>query len=122
MRGVEPLKRIRRHQAFADGPEGRRYKPAHFIPGIVMDDHALITASELEILLHDNLRGKPLYNSRLKSVRVFASASQVCGWGAEVRGDFSQLEADECRGVILEMQRNCSLEDGWPPARRRRPC
>ena len=87
-----------------------------------MDDHALITASELEILLHDNLRGKPLYNSRLKSVRVFASASQVCGWGAEVRGDFSQLEADECRGVILEMQRNCSLEDGWPPARRRRPC
>jgi hypothetical protein len=69
------------------------------------------TVGELEILLRDKLRGKPLYDSRLKSVWVFASKSHVCGWGAEVTGDFSQLEADECRGVILEMQRNCRLQD-----------
>jgi hypothetical protein len=72
--------------------------------------HVFITANELEILLRDRLRGKPLY-SRLKSMRVFASESHVCGWGADLAGDFSLLEADECRGVILELQRKCCLRD-----------
>jgi hypothetical protein len=63
---------------------------------------------EIKIWLHDRLRNKRFY-SRLQSVHVRPTESQVCGWGASVRGEFTHVEQDECRAAVVEMQRHFSF-------------
>jgi hypothetical protein len=71
-------------------------------------DRIEASIEEIEIWLRDRLRNKQLYE-RLKSIRVMPSASHVCGWRANVQGEFSDVEADECRGAVIELQRHYSF-------------
>jgi hypothetical protein len=65
-------------------------------------------AEEIEILLRDQLRSKKFYD-RLTSIRVTPSDSHLCGWRADVQGEFSGVESDECRGTVIKLQRQYSL-------------
>ena len=46
---------------------------------------------EIEILLHDQMRSKKFYD-RLKSIRVTPSETHLCGWRADVQGEFTGVE------------------------------
>ena len=63
---------------------------------------------EIEILLRDQMRSKKFYD-RLTSIRVTPSKSHLCGWRADVQGEFSVVESDECRGTVIKLQRQYSL-------------
>ena len=63
---------------------------------------------EIEILLHDEMRSKTFYD-RPKSIRVTPSETQLCGWRADVQGDFTGVESDECRGAVIKLQRQYLL-------------
>ena len=63
---------------------------------------------EIEILLRDQMRSKTFYD-RLTSIRVTPSESHLCGWRADVQGEFSGVESDECRGTVIKLQRQYSL-------------
>ena len=63
---------------------------------------------EIEILLHDEMRSKTFYD-RLKSIRVTPSETQLCGWRADVQGDCTGVESDECRGAAIKLQRQYLL-------------
>ena len=71
-------------------------------------DRIQASIKEIEIWLRDRLRNKRFYD-RLKSIHVRPTESQVCGWGASVRGEFTHVEQDECRVTIVELQRHFSL-------------
>ena len=71
-------------------------------------DRIEASIEEIEMWLHDRLRPKSFY-PRLKSIHVRPTESQVCGWGASVRGEFTHVEQDECRATIVELQRHFSL-------------
>ena len=63
---------------------------------------------EIEILLREQMRSKKFYD-RLTSIRITPSESHLCGWRADVQGEFSGVESDECRGTVIKLQRQCSL-------------
>ena len=67
------------------------------------------TLGEIEIWLRDRLRSRPFY-SRLKSLELLPTVSRACGWQANVQGDFSKVEADECLGAVIGLQRLYALE------------
>ena len=67
------------------------------------------TLGEIEIWLRDRLRRQPFY-ARLKSLELLPTVSRACGWQANVAGDFSKVEADECLGAITALQRLYALE------------
>jgi hypothetical protein len=67
------------------------------------------TLSEIEFWLRARLRERPFY-ARLKSHALLPTVSCACGWQANIEGDFSELEADECRGVVIAVQRLYAVE------------
>ena len=67
------------------------------------------TLGEIEIWLRDRLRGRSFYG-RLKSLELLPTVSRACGWQANVDGDFSEVEAGECRGDVIALQRLYALE------------
>ena len=78
------------------------------------------TLGEIEIWLRDRLRGRPFY-ARLKSLELLPTVNRACGWQANVEGDFSEVEADECLGTVIALQRLYALEtDTIFPTRERR--
>jgi hypothetical protein len=71
-------------------------------------DRIEASIEEIEIWLRDRLRNKQFYD-RLKSIRVTPSESHVCGWRANVQGEFTHVESDECRAAVIELQRHFSF-------------
>ena len=67
------------------------------------------TLGEIEIWLRDRLRGRSFY-ARLKSLELLPTVSRACGWQANVEGDFSEVEADECLSDVTALQRLYALE------------
>ena len=67
------------------------------------------TLSEIEIWLRARLRGRPFY-SRLKSLALLPTVTRACGWQANIEGDFSEPEAEECRSVVSALQRLYAVE------------
>jgi hypothetical protein len=63
---------------------------------------------ELEILLHDQMRSNKFYD-RLKSIRVSPSETHLCGWRADVQGEFTGVESDAFRGAVIKLQRQYLL-------------
>jgi hypothetical protein len=41
---------------------------------------------------------------------LLPTISRACGWQANIEGDFSQVEADECLGAVSALQRLYALE------------
>ena len=46
----------------------------------------------------------------LRTLALFPTVTRACGWQANIEGDFSQLEADECLGAVIALQRLYALE------------
>lgn len=67
------------------------------------------TLAELEIWVVDVLRlDKPLY-ARVSSVSVAAAPQNVCGWSAEIKGDFEAANLVVIDGAITGLQRSFYL-------------
>lgn len=64
---------------------------------------AAANISQIDVWLRDLIRDKPVY-SRLRSLEVLATATNSCGWIAQVHGNFTSDDENAISIAVRQMQ------------------